>query len=244
MIVRVPVAPLWSRPDAATARDAQALAPEPDIAAWLSGMLQQQMLETEIVTQLLVGERVIVEQVRSDGWAHVVALDQPAKNLDPRGYPGWLRISHLRRECCPRENDYLVAPDFSNTPSGAAVVARARDFIGTPYVWGGLSAHGLDCSGLVHLVWRHFGVSLPRDAAEQSATTDAVSDPEPGDLYFFAYPGMPIHHVGIATETDHMVHASSVDHCVIEMQLSPAQRTTMVGARRGSSRESGAGREG
>ncbi|BCB74119.1 hypothetical protein Pflav_005290 [Phytohabitans flavus] len=49
----------------------------------------------DVVSQLLLGERVLVEEVRPDGWARVVAVEQPAARLDPRGYPGWLPATQL-----------------------------------------------------------------------------------------------------------------------------------------------------
>ena len=53
----------------------------------------------------------------------------------------------------------------------------------------------------MHLAWRRFGVTLPRDAPDQAAATTDVplGEERPGDLYFFARPGKPIHHVGIVT---------------------------------------------
>jgi gamma-D-glutamyl-L-lysine dipeptidyl-peptidase len=215
-LVRVPVATLWSRPDAVRPRDAPAVADEPDVAAWIAAMSPQEQVDTPVVTQLRAGERVLVEEVRPDGWARVVALDQPADRLDRRGYPGWLRLAHLH----------------GPTPSGVGVVEHARTYLGAVYVWGGLSAYGLDCSGLVHLVWRHFGVVVPRDASEQAAAAIPVSSPEPGDLYFFAHPGRPVHHVGIVAEPGTMVHASSVRHRVVEEPLPPERRATLVAVRR------------
>ena len=219
-VVSVPVATLWSRPESVLSRDAPALADEPDVAAWIAAMSPAEQVDTPVVTQLLAGERVLVEEVRPDGWARVVALDQPADRLDPRGYPGWLRLAHLRP-----------------LPSGVDIVEHAREYLGAVYVWGGLSRHGLDCSGLIHLVWRHFGAVLPRDASEQAAATTPVAEPGRGDLYFFAYPDRPVHHVGIVVEPGRMVHASSVLHRVVEEPLPPDRVATLVATHRvGASR--------
>jgi len=214
-VVTVPVATLWSRPDAVLPRDAAAVADVPDIKAWIAAMTPAEQVDTAVATQLPAGERVLVEEVRPDGWARVVALDQPADRLDPRGYPGWLRLAHLR----PHR-------------TGTDVVEQARGYLGAVYVWGGLSKDGLDCSGLVHLVWRHFGVVVPRDAGEQALASTPVSDVAPGDLYFFAHPGRPIHHVGIVVEPGTMVHASSVLHRVVQEPLPPDRVATLVATHR------------
>jgi cell wall-associated NlpC family hydrolase len=227
MRVTVPVATLWSRPDAVRALDAPALAADPDIPAWIAAMTPEQQIDTEVVTQLLLGERVLVEDVRADGWARVVAVEQPADRLDPRGYPGWLRAAHLGAELMPD-----VDSRTTTQPSGPDIVAAARRFIGAVYVWGGLSEHGLDCSGLVHRVWRHFGIVVPRDAHEQAAATTAVREPRTGDLYFFARPGRRIHHVGIVVEPGLMVHASSIRHRVVEEPLSSERIATLVATHR------------
>ncbi len=226
LVVRVPAATLWSRPDAVLPRDAPAVADEPDIPAWIAAMTPAEQVDTPVVTQLLAGERVLVEEVRPDGWARVVALDQPADRLDPRGYPGWLRFAHLARSTpLHRGRPETVA-------SGVDIVEHAREYLGAVYVWGGLSKHGLDCSGLVHLVWRHFGVVVPRDASEQALASTPVEPAEPGDLYFFAHPGRPIHHVGIVVEPGHLVHASSVLHRVVAEPLPPDRVATLVATHR------------
>ena len=79
--------------------------------------------------------------------------------------------------------------------SGSAVVAFARQFIGVPYVYGGASPSGFDCSGFTQYVYAHFGVSLPRTSSAQGSVGVRVSASEakPGDLLW--WPG----HVGIFT---------------------------------------------
>lgn len=81
--------------------------------------------------------------------------------------------------------------------------AYAARFVETPYVWGGRSAWGLDCSGLAQLAYAALGRALPRDADQQQAALAAVDTPQRGDLAFF--PG----HVGVMLDERRMVHANA-----------------------------------
>ena len=83
------------------------------------------------------------------------------------------------------------------------VLGFALRFLDTPYLWGGRSAWGLDCSGLAQLVYARAGRALPRDADQQQAFLTQVDAPEPGDLAFF--PG----HVGIMLDERRMLHANA-----------------------------------
>ncbi len=122
------------------------------------------------------------------------------------------------------------------------VVEAARGFLGVRYLWGGTSAWGVDCSGLVHLCWRSQGVLLPRDAHDQAASPrvdpvplDAV---QPGDLYFFARPGERISHVGFVTSpvaadgTRWMLHAPEGGELIEDVPLAPHRLETLVSAGR------------
>ncbi len=83
------------------------------------------------------------------------------------------------------------------------IIALAVRFVETPYVWGGRSAWGLDCSGLVQIVLGACGIPVPRDSDEQQAALEPTDRPEPGDLAFF--PG----HVGLLVGAGRMVHANA-----------------------------------
>ena len=79
-------------------------------------------------------------------------------------------------------------------------------YLGVPYLWGGESPGGFDCSGLVQYVFAQAGIRLPRVAAEQQTVGSPVprSALQPGDLVFFGYPA---HHVGIYAGNGTMINA-------------------------------------
>jgi cell wall-associated NlpC family hydrolase len=115
----------------------------------------------EQVTQALLGEPLLVEE-EHDGWARVRTA---------YGYPGWVRTDVLA------EGEGELAVDAAGSP-----VDVARSYLGTPYLWGGLTDRGIDCSGLVHMAYRRLGRLVPRDADQQEDAGEEVADPRPGDL--------------------------------------------------------------
>jgi cell wall-associated NlpC family hydrolase len=93
-------------------------------------------------------------------------------------------------------------------PAGLApAVDLAQQYLGVPYVWGGESPSGFDCSGLVQYVYDRLGVHLPRVAADQARAGQPVAglaDARPGDLVAF---GDPVDHIGIYAGNGLMVVA-------------------------------------
>ena len=91
--------------------------------------------------------------------------------------------------------------------SGAAVVASAEKYLGVPYVFGGTTTSGLDCSGLVQKAYGDLGISLPRIAADQAKVGSAVpslAQAQPGDILAF---GDPAYHVAIYVGDNKMIAA-------------------------------------
>ena len=91
------------------------------------------------------------------------------------------------------------------------VVTLAEKFINTPYLWGGRSVFGFDCSGYVQVVFKILGVTLHRDASQQALQGDAVSGLSeilPGDLVFFTGETGIVNHVGIAHSPGTIIHCS------------------------------------
>src|SRR5947207_115837 len=129
-------------------------------------------------------------------------------------------------------------------PAGLSpAVDVAQQFLGVPYVWGGESPAGFDCSGLVQYAYGQLGVDLPRTAAEQARVGQPVAslaDARPGDLLAF---GDPVDHIGIYAGNGLMVVAPKTGDVVkvqavydqptaIRRVLPPGGRSGEVAAQR------------
>ena len=104
--------------------------------------------------------------------------------------------------------DGLTTPGFVKKEK---LVENALMYLNAPYLWGGRSPLGIDCSGFSQMVYRLQGVNLPRDAYQQAeigTTLSFVEESEPGDLAFFDNNEGEITHVGIILEDNHIIHAS------------------------------------
>jgi cell wall-associated NlpC family hydrolase len=213
--------------------DAPVTADEPDLSAWTSALSLEDRLGLvgRTQTQLLRGEPVEVVQTGPAGWVRIVAPWQPSPK-DGRGYPGWVRSTHLSPAAAGTAGP--VAPPATIAATPVTVLERARGFLGLGYLWGGLSHYGVDCSGLVHLSYRGAGVVVPRDADAQHAAARPVGlgEEQAGDLYFFARDDGYVFHVGFVTSPGRMLHAPQSGQRVEDAPLTGARLANLAAAGR------------
>ena len=123
--------------------------------------------------------------------------------------------------------------------TGSDAVDLASTFMGTPYVWGGESPKGFDCSGLVQYVYKQLGVDLPRHSSDQAkaGVPVAIADLKKGDLVFF---GSPVDHVGIYAGDGKMVVAPHTGD-VVKLQDVDFSRVTAARRVTGSAKSTATG---
>jgi len=110
----------------------------------------------------------------------------------------------------------------STSASASAVIAEAKKYLGVPYVWGGTSPSGFDCSGFTSYVYKKVGISLPRTSRAQQNIGKQVSlsNVQPGDLVFM---GKPAYHVGIYIGGGKYIHAPQTGDVVKIASFNPSK---------------------
>ena len=174
----------------------------------------------------ILGGTAVAAEVQGD-WAQVTLAGDPTAPLRP-GLAGWLPTAELR--------------SLTELPADAAgrraqIVADAVRFTGVPYLWGGCSAFGIDCSGYAQLLHRLAGVTIPRDADQQFDGGRPAAFPyQPGDLLFFgegAAEARKITHVAVSLGGWRILHSSRSRNGVQEDDVQAVEhlRESFVGAR-------------
>ena len=120
-------------------------------------------------------------------------------------------LSFLNHSEINIENFDFEGLKVSGIKSKNNIINTAFLYLNAPYLWGGKTPFGIDCSGFTQMVYKLNGYNLLRDASQQSTQGEALSfieESEPGDLAFFDNEEGKIIHVGIIMEDNYIIHAS------------------------------------
>lgn len=186
--------------------------------------------KAEIVTEMLYGESADILEVINN-WTRI--------KMHYDGYEGWIdtkQITLVTDDFLAKRKTHLVTEPFQSRvmESGKmllsmgsevsfetvhaqrggtirqSIVETAKEFLNVPYLWGGKSFFGVDCSGFTQLVLKVHDIKYPRDAYQQGEVGEPLSfieEAQPGDLAFFENSEGRIIHVGFMLENNQIIHA-------------------------------------
>ena len=186
--------------------------------------------KAEIVTEMLYGESADILEVINN-WTKI--------KMHYDGYEGWIdtkQITLVTDDFLAKRKTHLVTEPFQSrvmesgkmllsmgsevsfetvhAQRGAtirqSIVETAKEFLNVPYLWGGKSFFGVDCSGFTQLVLKVHDIKYPRDAYQQGEVGEPLSfieEAQPGDLAFFENSEGRIIHVGFMLENNQIIHA-------------------------------------
>ncbi|AJW63779.1 hydrolase Nlp/P60 [Elizabethkingia miricola] len=186
--------------------------------------------KAEIVTEMLYGESADILEVINN-WTRI--------KMHYDGYEGWIdtkQITLVTDDFLAKRKTHLVTEPFQSrvmesgkmllsmgsevsfetvhAQRGAtirqSIIETAKEFLNVPYLWGGKSFFGVDCSGFTQLVLKVHDIKYPRDAYQQGEVGEPLSfieEAQPGDLAFFENSEGRIIHVGFMLENNQIIHA-------------------------------------
>ena len=168
----------------------------------IANLYKTPSFKSELVTQAIYGEKLLILE-QDNNWYKVRQWDN---------YESWVHSFYL-------SSSTHLAIDKIKQFSKNNLIDTAKFFLNVPYLWGGKSQLGFDCSGFVQTVFKSFGIYLPRDSYQQMEYENLIeikySDLKVGDLLFFA-DNKIVNHVAICIGNQEIIHSSG---CVKIEQL-------------------------
>ncbi len=209
-----------------------------DAVAQVEASLQDREAEQVALREKADQAQQLVQTAVAQQSSYVASLNAQVKNLIKQEQDRLAAIAAAKARAASRSGGYSSARSSDVADLGAphpGAADEAKKFLGVPYVWGGESPSGFDCSGLAQYCYAQIGISIPRTAREQFKIgkfippdrTDVLA---PGDLVFFGTNGDPnlVHHVGIYVGGGSFINAPATGEVVSYALLS--DRSDYVGA--------------
>ena len=161
-----------------------------------------------------------------------VVPDDPkgGANSKKESHEGWVHVKLAGQTLAwIQAGDVMADPKPLSIPES---IELAKRFLGLPYLWGGRSSYGFDCSGFTQMLVRARGFNMPRDADKQAAWSGVVrvarKDLQPGDLLFFGSSEKSITHTGMYIGDGHFIQASTDGHPVVQISRLEDQPWTRI----------------
>lgn len=186
-------------------RSYKSLTQMPSVSSLIADVYCEPTTTDLILTKLTIGTKV----------ANILVCGEWTQIELPNSNEGWIESQNLE----------LIAEKSLGELRADKILKTAFRFVGVPYLWGGTTPFGLDCSGFVQLIFRLHGVWIPRNADQQyryqGCRQIQRSDIVPADLLFFGNEHC-ISHVGIALNDTEFIHSSgSLGVCISRLDESP-----------------------
>ena len=186
--------------------------------------------KSEIVSQLLYGESADIIEVK-DNWTKIIThydnyeawmdtkqilpvsdefVTSRKRNLEKEPFQSTMTESGKVLLSMGSEVNFETTAPTRGRDLSESIVNCAKEFLNVPYLWGGKSFFGIDCSGFTQIIYKIHGIKIPRDAYQQAEIGDALTfleEAKPGDLAFFENKDGRIHHVGIILADQKIIHA-------------------------------------
>ena len=166
----------------------------------VANLYKTSSFKSELVTQALHNERLIILE-QNQNWYKVRQWDD---------YESWIHSFYIHKI---DDKNNIKSEDFSKPKnfSDNNLIDTVQELLNIPYLWGGKSQLGFDCSGFVQTVFKTFGIYLPRDSYQQLDYEGLVeidySEAEVGDLLFFS-DNKIVNHVAICLGNEEIIHSS------------------------------------